>query len=90
MYQLMKSKMLNDIEIEEEESTISTEELIGAEIIALTPFRSVDLGKDEPDELNEIEIRLKDGRHLNLSPCLEQITIVEWEDNNISQEDNNV
>jgi hypothetical protein len=90
MYFLQKSKMLSNLQIKDEESTISTEELIGAEIIALTPFRTVNFEKDEPDELNEIEIRLKDGRHLNLSPCSEQFIIVEWADNNISQEDNYV
>ena len=79
MYGLIKSKA-HDGDIEEEFTEISDKDLIGAELIAAFSFRSVGLEDSEPDELNEIEIRLKDGRILSLSACLEQITLVEWAD----------
>ena len=81
MFELIK------IEGDEKEtrSTISEEELIGAEIIAVQPF-----GLSTTDKIKvlvEIEIRLKDGRHLNLPAGHEDIQIMEFWDNNPIPED---
>jgi hypothetical protein len=80
MFELIKINKNED----ETRSTISGEELIGAEIIAATPFGIS--RKDDLEELAEIEVRLKDGRHLNLPAGREEIQIMELWDNNLGQD----
>jgi hypothetical protein len=80
MFELTKSKMITDTEIENESVEISVEELIGAQIIATTPFKSSTSKKEDPEELDEIEIRLKDGRYLNICSSEGYFVLVEWAD----------
>ena len=53
---------------------IDTDDLIGAEILAVSTHQYGD--DDEVEEIDELEIRLKDGRVVNI--CGDNIIVNQW------------
>jgi len=62
------------------EGSIDVAELIGAEILDVSSHTF----DDETDEIDELKIRLKDGRILNV--CGDNIILAIWSDENKAEE----
>ena len=60
---------------------INTDELIGAEILAVSTHQYGD--DDEVEEIDELKIRLKDGRVVNI--CGDNIIVNQWSDDVVEE-----
>ncbi|MDD4487943.1 MAG: hypothetical protein PHD34_04620 [Methanothrix soehngenii] len=64
----------DECEFDTYDGRIDTDELIGAEILAVSTHQYGD--DDEVEEIDELEIRLKDGRVVNI--CGDNIIVNQW------------
>ena len=55
--------------------SITTEELVGAEVVEVIDHKYGDIY-----EVDELKLRLKDGRHLRV--CADNIGLIQWSDDN--------